>query len=156
MVDNKQVFCISYYIRDEEDQILEKSEDGKVVAVVAQSGNLIPAVEKEVVEMAVGETRVIPVKCKDAYGQFDRNKVKLVPKSKINNIAKNIKEGQTIDLIAQSTGKLKQAKILSIQDESISLDFNHPYSGKDLIFEITLKETSTIEEYKKQLDILNQ
>lgn len=128
-------------------------EDGTVFDSSAQRGEpfelvvgartMLPAFEKAVSEMVIGEERTVRIPAREAYGAYDEGLVESIALDSLPG-AERLSVGDRIAL-ASPAGRLP-AKVVSLGDGSICLDFNHELAGKDLVYSILLvalvKETA--------------
>ena len=99
------------------------------------SERLLPAFNEAVVGMKEGDTKNVSVEAQHAYGPIDPNAFQEIPKEQFGN-----------DFVFEVGGMIKGqtpkgpflARIHEIQDQNITLDFNHPLAGKDINFEIEM------------------
>ena len=100
------------------------------------SPSIMPAFQKAIQEMKVGETKKIQIDSSNAYGPINPDAVRIVPRDKFNSpeelIVGGVVQGQTDE------GRRFAALIEEISADGIKLNFNHPMAGKDLNFEIEL------------------
>lgn len=89
--------------------------------------------EDALAEMAIGEERTLEIAAEDAYGAYDESAVQRVPTFKIPNGA-NMPVGETIAWTTPRSIEPIPAKVLSIENQVATLDFNHPLAGKDIIY----------------------
>jgi len=90
-----------------------------------------------VVGMKVGEEKEIHIKCDEAYGQAKPEMVQKLPIAALGEFKAEI--GQMLAFKGPQ-GQIIQAKVEAIDKESVSLDLNHPLSGKNLNFKIKVVE----------------
>ena len=101
------------------------------------AGMIIPGLEKELAGMKVGDKKTVTVKPEEGYGPVREDAIKRVPKEAISN-AGDLKVG---DMVGASNGEHTfRAIVKEIGDKEITLDFNHPLAGKDLVFDVEIKE----------------
>lgn len=97
------------------------------------SPKIIPGFTEALVGMSVGDSKTITLQPEEAYGYVDPEGIRPVPKSAFG-------EGFEFEvgLMVQGNGPRGPfvAKITSIEEEVVNLDFNHPLAGKVLNFEI--------------------
>ena len=101
---------------------------------------MIPGFDKGMVGMQIGEVKSLQVSSEDAYGPRVDEAIQDVPKTAFPPDFEFV-----IDGTVQGTGpdgRPVLAKILKEQDESVTLDFNHPLAGQQLNFEVELVEIS--------------
>ena len=109
---------------------------GEPIKVKVGAGQLISGFDSALQGMAIGETKSISLSPDQAYGEINENAFQSVPKT---SFPENF-EFKSMGLV-QGVNQLGQpftARINSIKDESVVLDFNHPMAGKNLNFEIEL------------------
>ena len=84
-------------------------------------------------EMAPGEERTLEIPAKDAYGEYDEAAVQQVPTFKIPN-GENMPVGEIIAWKTPRSAEPIPAKVLKIENQVATLDFNHPLAGKDIVY----------------------
>ena len=93
--------------------------------------------EKELAGMNVGDKKTVTVKPEEGYGLVREDAIKRVPKEAVSN-AEELKVG---DMVGASNGEHTfRAIVKEIGEKEITLDFNHPLAGKELVFEVEIKE----------------
>ena len=102
------------------------------------TGNMIAGFENEILGMAAGETKKFKIACADAYGEHIPDAVVTVPLSSFPDKSV-LTEGNVVHG-KNHLGQDLRATILSVGEEEISLDHNHPLAGQDLNFEVELVE----------------
>ena len=99
---------------------------------------LIAAFEQCLVGMQVGESKSITLDPDEAYGMYRQEMVAEVKRS---NLPENITPEVGLMLqIKQPEGQTLQVRIAEVNDETVTLDGNHPLAGKTLTFDIELVE----------------
>jgi peptidylprolyl isomerase len=100
------------------------------------SGQVIPGFEKAVEGMSVGEEKSVTIPAADAYGPHHEQMVQEVPKSAL---PQNLDPEEGMALQAQGQdGQPINLTVTEVDDDSITVDANHPLAGKDLKFDIEL------------------
>ncbi len=101
------------------------------------AGMIIPGLEKELAGMNVGDKKTVTVKPEEGYGLVREDAIKRVPKEAVSN-AGELKVG---DMVGASNGEHTfRAIVKEIGEKEITLDFNHPLAGKELVFDVEIKE----------------
>jgi len=101
------------------------------------AGQIIIGLEEELASMNVGDKKTVQIKAEKAYGPVLEQAIKRVPKGAIQN-ADQLKVGDMVG--ASNEGHTFRAVVKEITDKEVVLDFNHPLAGKDLTFEVEIKE----------------
>lgn len=106
---------------------------GEPHEIITGRAQVMPLLEKNLLEMAVGEERTIDLSCKDAYGSYAEKNVERVPAYMIPN-GESLQEGMMVNWRSPRNDKPIPVRIRSIVDHVVELDFNHPLAGKDLTY----------------------
>ena len=97
-------------------------------------GQMIAGFDKAVAWMKIGETKIVTIPAKEAYGERSEKNLIKVPREQIPN-ADQLKKG--VKLMA-SNGQ--PFTVYAIESKEVTLDGNNELAGKALIFDITIKE----------------
>jgi FKBP-type peptidyl-prolyl cis-trans isomerase 2 len=97
------------------------------------SGQVVAGFDAAINWMKIWETKRVTIEPKDAYGEYDNNKIASVDKA----IFEDAKIAPTTWQVYQMWGQI--IKVLQVWTKAIQVDANHPMAGKTLIFDITLK-----------------
>lgn len=115
--------------------LYEISVPGSTMSIVRDVGKfvqgqhqLLPALERVVDGMRVGEEKRVKLAADEGFGPYDATKQKTVSRV---DLPTGVREG---DMIEDQAGRSATVKELS--DNSAVLDFNHPLAGKILIVQI--------------------
>ena len=115
--------------------IFSQSDAGKPLEFLVGAGTLIPTLEKAMLGMKVGEKKSIMVKAADAYGEYDKAAVRVVPRAQFPKDLKP-KVGERYQISGQAGPMV--VTVSAMTDTMVTIDFNHPLAGKDLTFEVTV------------------
>jgi peptidylprolyl isomerase len=97
------------------------------------AGQTLPALEKGILGMKVGEKRNIEIKAVDSpFGEYDATMIMEIPKSQLPpDLVPEV--GAT--LLAQATsGEQQLVTIKEVKASTVIIDLNSPLAGKDLVF----------------------
>ena len=101
-------------------------------------GQVIPGFDKAVEGMAVGDNKSVRIEAEDAYGQRHEQLVQEVPRSAL---PEDLTPEVGMALQSQSPdGRMMVLTVTSVEDDSITVDANHPLAGQPLNFDIELVE----------------
>jgi peptidylprolyl isomerase len=123
-----------------------KLEDGTVadssgidpIEFTLGKGDVIKGLEEAVIGMKVGQSKTINIPPDKAYGLRHEDWALDVPR---NKMPEGIKAEAGVCLgIPREDGSSYPAAVTHISESSVTLDFNHPLAGKELIFDVSLLE----------------
>jgi FKBP-type peptidyl-prolyl cis-trans isomerase 2 len=113
------------------DQTVVETTVGKdPVSYTQGKHEIIPGLEKALAGSKVGDKKHVTVPAEEAYGPYDEQKKVTVTKEQV---PPEVKVGTR--LRAQNG---MEAKVVSIDGNSVVVDTNHPLAGKELVFDINV------------------
>ncbi|MEI7844503.1 MAG: peptidylprolyl isomerase [Chloroflexota bacterium] len=134
-VQDGQVVSMTYTLRVE-GEILDSSEGQEPLQFIQGAGNIIPGLENEIYELGLGDSKKVVVQPEDGYGVLDPEAFIQVPR---DQFPANIPLELGVEIqVTDENGTPMNACIDAIDDEHVTLDFNHPLAGKELHFDITI------------------
>lgn len=99
----------------------------------AGSGQVIAGFDSAVMGMKVGDEKEFKIEAKDAYGEYNPQLTKEIPRSALPQ-DQEPKEGMTL-MVGTPQGQFPVV-ISKVTPTSVTIDMNHPLAGKKLIFNI--------------------
>lgn len=118
--------------------VIDSSEGKEPLEFTIGKGEIIKGLEEAVAGMKVGESKTVAVAAEKAYGRRHYEWILEVGRDKLpENWIPEI--GLYYD-IPREDGQSMTATVTRVSESSVTLDFNHPLAGKELIFEISLLE----------------
>ncbi|MHA8093792.1 FKBP-type peptidyl-prolyl cis-trans isomerase [Aquirufa lenticrescens] len=141
-IAKNNVVFISYQLAfpDEDGQpdVVEIVDEKEPMVFIHGLSGLPEAFEKNLLGLNEGDTFDFSISAEDAYGNVDPNAIIQLPKSIFQA------EGQSADDILQignfipmtdDQGNRMQGLVVSIEGETVTMDFNHPLAEKTLMFQ---------------------
>lgn len=122
----------------EDGKPFDSSEGREPLEFQLGSGQVIPGFDQAVTGMTVGESKTVSIAPEDAYGPRNEQAVQDVPKSALPADLEPV-EGMMLQAQNQDQQPI-QLTVVSVSEDSITVDANHPLAGKTLNFEISLVE----------------
>lgn len=95
-------------------------------------------IEEALVGMAVGDKKTVTIPAEDAFGEYDADRVFTVERKQFPKDI-NPEVGQELELIAEDDESIG-VTVVEANDESVTLDANHPLAGEELNYEFELVE----------------
>ncbi|NIL94484.1 MAG: peptidylprolyl isomerase [Woeseiaceae bacterium] len=99
-------------------------------------GQVIPGFDSAVEGMAVGDSKSVRIEPNDAYGERHEQLVQEVPRS---SLPEDLTPEVGMALQSQSPdGQVMMLMVTTVEEDSITVDANHPLAGHALNFDIEL------------------
>jgi peptidylprolyl isomerase len=122
----------------ENGNIFDSSIDKAPLKFKVGEGKVIKKFEDGIKGMKVNEERTIKIKAEDAYGSKQEALLLKVPLQTLSNI-EDIKIGKTYQMHAPN-GQVVFVKVIEKDEETATLDLNHPLAGEGLTFKAKIVE----------------
>jgi FKBP-type peptidyl-prolyl cis-trans isomerase SlyD len=143
---------------DGKPELIEETAEGDPFIFISALGMTLDAFESQIVPLMVGDKFDFTLAPNDAYGDYDEAGKQALPRKSFEIYGKLdprfIFEGAVVPL-SSADGARFNGTILKIEDETVTVDLNHPLAGKSLNFVGSVVESreATNEEVR---DALNQ
>lgn len=139
-LEQGQTVTVNYTAKLEDGTVFDTTEDKDPLEFQLGDNRVIPGFENAVMEMTPGDTTTAQIAPEDAFGPHVDDRVMQVPRSQLPaDLEPQI--GQQLE-IPQENGAPIRVTITALDDESITLDANHPLAGQSLTFDIELLDVS--------------
>ena len=142
-ISNQKLVSMTYSIH--EGVNLLENVDTPVSFIYGKETNLLPIVEKSLIGKEKGNELTIEVSPELGFGDIDKN---LIFIDSANNVPKEYsKIGMQIDF-ENDKGLKRKFRVTNIDEDKITFDGNHPFSGKTLIYKIKIMDVANTEAVK--------
>ena len=133
-IENNQVVSIEYEVRSG-DKIVDSNVGRDLLTFMVGKQQIIPGLEEQICTMSMGEKGDVHVPAAKAYGEYNDEALQEVPKEQFEGI--ELTEGMSLYGQSEDGGTV-QVTVKEIKDEAVTIDYNHPLAGQDLMFTVTI------------------
>lgn len=100
------------------------------------SGQIIPGLDKEIPGMTVGDKKTVNIPAAEAYGEVNPQMQQAIPRAQIPaDIPVDV--GARLQMQTPE-GQVIPVTVAAVDEQTVTLDANHPLAGRDLTFDIEL------------------
>ena len=126
---------IEFVMKLDSGEEIDRSEPGKPLTFLFNSGQMLPGLEKNLLGMEVGQTTSFTVEPEDAFGMPRPELMQDVPRSRF---PEQLEPGMAF-MFNGPDGQYPFT-VHEINGDSVTIDFNHPLCGKRLHFDVKVVE----------------
>ena len=138
-----EIFDISNEEKAKEEGVYSERMDYEPVPVLIGSEYVIEGLEEELKDMEVGDSSEdIEIPSEKAYGDRDSDNIQTYPEREFKKQDVNVRVGDQI-MVGNRKGK-----VLSKGSGRVRVDFNHPLSGKNLLYDVDVLKKAEDDEKK--------
>lgn len=141
VADGKLTYTTSKEMAEKND-VYEKETRYAPALVIIGKNNSIKGVEKAVAQMQVNETKKVELEPKEAFGERDKELVRIMPLSDFKKRDIEPYPGMRLDL------DNVPATVKSVNSGRVVVDANHPLAGEKMLYEIKVVEKVEKEDEK--------
>lgn len=131
-----QVVTINYTLKVSEGEIIDATSEGKSFSFLSGSEQILPKLEEAIGEMLIRSKKIVALTAEDAYGEYIDDAVQVLQRSEF---PKEMEIKKEMEFVTNAPdGSQMPFVVTEITDEQVTVDFNHPLAGEDLIFDVEL------------------
>jgi FKBP-type peptidyl-prolyl cis-trans isomerase 2 len=119
-------------------KVFDTSKDRQPFEFIVGSVTLVPGLEKGIIGMEIGESKTIEIPPEEAFGNRYEELVVELSKSEFPDYI-TPKIGQRLQL-RRPDGQIITVTVIDLNEDTVTLDGNHPLAGYTLLFDIELVE----------------
>jgi FKBP-type peptidyl-prolyl cis-trans isomerase SlyD len=152
-ITKNTVVSLRYILKrdDANGEIIEETKAGDPLVFLYGNGQMLPKFEEHLSVLSTGDNFEFTLSSDDAYGEMDQDAIIDLDKSifmvdgKVDDEMLSI--GNVIPM-RDEQGHMLQGIVVSVTDDLVRMDFNHPMAGNTLHFKGNVIEvrTATAEE----------
>lgn len=133
---SKDMFVVIEYTVRLHDGSYVKGEDGPVsLNFVVDYNQILPALERRLLGLRVGETADFVIPARDAFGEYDPSQIRAKSFDEFPE-GQSLAEGKWVVATNEQTQAQYSYYVKKKTDHSVTLDFNHPLAGQDLYYQL--------------------
>lgn len=136
-VAENKVVVIDYTLTDNSGAVIDSSEGAGPLAYLHGAGNIIPGLEDALIGKEAGNKVQASIEPTNAYGERHEALKQEVPADLFSGVEK-------VEVGMQFQSETEQGQVLvtvtAINDETVTVDGNHPLAGVHLNFDVEVRE----------------
>ncbi len=136
-IEEQKVVILNYTLTDNEGTLIDESNDSSF-AYLHGASNIIPGLENALSGKQAGDTLSVSVPPEDGYGERDATKTQSVPKDMFPEDAQ-IETGMQFHAEGPNDETIV-VTVTEVEDETVTVDGNHPLAGEQLNFAVEIIE----------------
>ena len=134
---------VNFSVSLEDGSEVDSNFGGEPVAFVVGDGSLLPGFERLLFGMSAGQRRMFTVGPEEGFGQPNDNNVQYLPRSQFGDDSE-LEIGLVFSFADASGGELP-GLIVAFDDDEVTIDFNHPLAGRNILFDVLVHRVEPVE-----------
>lgn len=137
-----------HYTLEVDGRTADSTYDRKPVEFEEGRGRLIEGLEEQVMGLKAGDEKTVVVPPEKGYGQRASSAVQRLPLERFGPHVWKLKPGVRVQGLRG--GRLVSARVVSVADDGVTLDFNHPYAGKVMTFKVKIVDVAASKKARRK------
>jgi FKBP-type peptidyl-prolyl cis-trans isomerase SlpA len=134
---------LNFSLSLEDGSEVDSNFGGDPVDFVYGDGSLLPGFEYLMLGMTAGQRDLFTVLPENAFGQPNDNNVQTISRGTFDE--DTVLEPGLVFSFADAAGGEVPGMLLSFDDEEVQVDFNHPLSGRKILFDVLVHRVAPAE-----------
>ena len=134
---------LNFSVSLEDGSEVDSNFGGEPVDFAVGDGSLLPGFERLLFGMSAGERQMFRVPPEDAFGQPNDNNVQYLPRDRFDDDVE-LEIGLVFSFADAGGGELP-GMILAVDEEEVTVDFNHPLAGRTILFDVHIHRVEPAE-----------
>ena len=136
MIENNQVVLMLFKLQDADThEVLEDNTKTDPLAFIMGQGSLLDALEHEISKLELGASADILIKKEQALGDYNPELLVSLPRSDFAGLDLHV----GMELFGEDeSGEQVRVTVKDMDDDSVKIDYNHPYAGRNLLFGVSI------------------
>ena len=139
------VVTMTYTLTDDKGEVLDQADATQPFAYLHGASNIIPGLETQLLGKQAHDSMKVTVAPAEAYGEYDERMTQQVPRSMFEGVPdEQIVAGAAFH--AQTGGGNQTIRIAAVDNDTVTIDANHPLAGVTLTFDVTILDVRAASE----------
>ncbi|MCR9106115.1 MAG: FKBP-type peptidyl-prolyl cis-trans isomerase [Gammaproteobacteria bacterium] len=134
---------LNFSISLEDGEEVDTNFGGEPVDFVVGDGSLLPDFEQLLFGMRAGERQLFTVPPESAFGQPNDDNVQQLPRRQFDDDMEL--EIGIVFSFADAAGGEVPGMIIAFDEEQVTVDFNHPLSGRTILFDVLVHRIEPVD-----------
>jgi FKBP-type peptidyl-prolyl cis-trans isomerase SlyD len=135
-IESQHVVSLTYdlYVNQEDgtEALVESATQEQPLTFLYGAGQMLPKFEEHLSTLSTGDSFDFKLTAEDAYGEYNDEAVANLPKEMFDGT--DMPEVGSILPLQDNQGNRFQGQVVSVVEDSIIVDLNHPMAGQELHF----------------------
>ncbi len=143
-IPKNSVVSMYYELKDAQTgELLESNTHAAPLSFILGKGQILDGLESEIEKLDCPSNADVIIKKDAALGDYDEGAVQTLPKEQFAGIELRV----GMELFGEGEdGAAVRVSVKDIGADTVTIDYNHPYAGRDLLFSLNLLEARAASE----------
>jgi FKBP-type peptidyl-prolyl cis-trans isomerase SlpA len=127
---------LHFALKLENGDVVDSTFDKTPASFAVGDGSLLPGFEKALFGLQAGEKGAFVIKPEDGFGAVNPNNRQQMPRDQFPEDIELV-EGLMLSFADAQKAEMPGV-VYEFDDKTVTIDFNHPLAGRDIVFEVEI------------------
>jgi len=127
---------LNFSVELEDGHIIDSNFDSEPVSFTVGDGSLLKGFEEAIFGLKSGDEGVYDISPEKGFGQHNPSNIQSVPRDQFPK-GIELEEGLLLSFADAQSNELP-GMVAEFDDETVSIDFNHPLAGRNICFRVRI------------------
>ena len=135
-IDTQSKVTLHFALKLENGDVIDSTFDKSPASFEMGDGSLLPGFEKVLTGLKPGDQDTFVIKPEDGFGASNPNNRQKIPRAEFPEDV-DLVEGLMLSFADAQKAELPGV-VYEFDDQTVTIDFNHPLAGRDILFEVEI------------------
>ncbi len=136
-IQSNKLVTVNYTLTDDDGTVLETTEGKQPLTYLHGLGSLLPSLENALDGADEGQHLTLSIPPEQAFGPVDDNLIQQVPREAFQDVDEIQPDMQ---FEAHTSQGSRVVTVVDVDDQTVTVDANHPLAGVTLNFDVKVEE----------------
>ena len=146
VITDSTEITLHFALKLDSGEVVDSNFDGEPARCRLGDGNLLPGFEQHLLGLRAGDRRKFAIGVESGFGEYKPDNVQTFSRSRFAGLA--LEPGLVVSFADAANNELPGV-VRSVDDDNVTVDFNHPLAGRSLSFQVHILDV-------KKIDVLSR
>ncbi|MBR9913096.1 MAG: peptidylprolyl isomerase [Gammaproteobacteria bacterium] len=135
-IDEGTQVTLHFALKLDNGDVVDSNFGAQPATFVVGDGNLLPGFERVLFGLSAGAKDTFVIEPENGFGQSNPNNLQKIPRAQFGDDIELV-EGLMLSFADAQKAELPGV-VAAFDDETVTIDFNHPLAGRRILFEVEI------------------
>lgn len=130
------VVTLHFSLTLQDGEVIDSTFNDEPATFTVGDGNLLAGFEESVMGLCVGANEVFTISPEKGFGQHNPSNIQMIARDQFDDEIQ-LEAGLVLSFADAQNTELPGV-VTTFDDDNVTVDFNHPLAGKDILFEVNI------------------
>jgi FKBP-type peptidyl-prolyl cis-trans isomerase SlpA len=139
------VVTLNFSLTLKDGEVIDSTFDEEPATFTVGDGSLLPGFEESVLGLAAGAKEVFTIAPEKGFGQHNESNLQIIKRDQFGDDIQ-LEKGLMLSFADAQNAELPGV-VSEFDDKQVTVDFNHPLAGKEIVFEVEIIAVKPVQQH---------